>query len=371
MKAWYYQFNLDEKVRKYFQYKLNSKLYRFARLPMGFKNAGSIAHQTAFYLAAMACQNTLVLFDVYIDNIIFYANDKSLVQQALTDFTRLCTKYNCTIGEVSEIGTTITYRGIQMDFANKTIKLGTKFRSKFLHRISILTGSWAQYRSLIGMIIAGYMSLNIPLAEIYYSLKFLSRNVSTQDDTVIQPWAAVKAELQKVTRIFSDNIPRKVIPIPTEHIVVITDACGETLAGASVIVTSQGRIYTATYLLDSPSSSINDLETLVLYQTLKKYPFLFQRSLIHTYADNTAMIATLTMGHSKSWFLNMAVRNTLTTLGLYKSRLVLTYVPSALNPSDGLSRHKGFSTSDRIQSKKLAAQSFGFDNYRRRLAEAV
>ena len=65
----------------------------------------------------------------------------------------------------------------------------------------------------------------------------------------------------------------------------------------------------------------------------------------------------------------MAVRNTLALVTDYRSRLALTYVPSELNPSDGLSRDKGFSTQDRRRSKSIAA--LAFDNFRRRLAEAV
>ena len=369
MKAWYFQFKLDPKVRKYFQYMVNGSLFQFCRLPMGFKNSGSIAHQTALYLALISCDGLDVQFDVYIDNIIFFANDAALVDQVLQRFKSHCAYYQCVIGEVSDISACITYRGVQMDFLNKTLRLGTKFRNKFLYRLSRLSGSWAQYRSLIGMLISGYMSLNIPLAEIYYCLKYLARNAYTPEATHVQPWAAVVAELEKATKLFTDNVPRTVTSNPHNQIVVITDACGENSTGASIVITPNGRIYTATYDLDSPSSSINDLETLVLFHTLKKYPFLFNQTLIHAYADNTAMIATLTAGHSKSWFLNMAVRNTLALVTDYRSRLALTYVPSELNPSDGLSRDKGFSTQDRRRSKSIAA--LAFDNFRRRLAEAV
>ena len=369
MKAWYFQFKLDPKVRKYFQYMVNGSLFQFCRLPMGFKNSGSIAHQTAVYLALISCEGLEVQFDVYIDNIIFFGNDATLVDQVLQRFKSHCNYYQCVIGEVSDISTSITYRGVQMDFLNKTLRLGTKFRNKFLYRLSRLSGSWAQYRSLIGMLISGYMSLNIPLAEIYYCLKYLARNAYTPEATQVQPWAAVVAELEKATKLFTDNVPRTVTSNPHNQIVVITDACGENSTGASIVITPNGRIYIATYDLDSPSSSINDLETLVLFHTLKKYPFLFNQTLIHAYADNTAMIATLTTGHSKSWFLNMAVRNTLALVNDYRSRLALTYVPSELNPSDGLSRDKGFSTQDRRRSKSIAA--LAFDNFRRRLAEAV
>lgn len=369
MKAWYFQFMLSPKVRKYFQYKVESQLFQFTRLPMGFKNAGSIAHQTALYLAIISCAGLDIQFDVYVDNIIFFANDATIIAEALKRFKAHCNYYNCVVGEVSEISPTITYRGIQLDFTHKTIQLGTKFRNKFLHRMSILSGSWGQYRSIIGMLIAGYMALNIPLAEIYYSLKFLARNVHTHEGTKIQPWAAVEDELKRATKLFTANLPRPVTPNPDDQVVVITDACGENTTGAAIIVTPTGRIYTATYDLDSPSSSINDLETIVLHHALKQFPFLFQHKLIHAYADNTAMIATLTMGHSKSWFLNMAVRNTLAIVTDYRSRLALTYVPSKLNPSDGLSRDKDFSTQDRRLSKIIAAHAF--DNFRRRLAEAV
>ena len=213
------------------------------------------------------------------------------------------------------------------------------------------------------------MSLNIPLCEIFYLLKFLARNAFTQDSTHVQPWAAVNTQLENAISVFTHNAPRAITQSPTNQICVITDACGETCTGASVVITQNTRIYTASYQLDSPSSSINDLETIVLHHTLKKYPVLFQRTLIHAFADNTAMIAVLTMGHSKSWFLNMAVRNTLALIDSYKSRLALTYIPSALNPSDGLSRDRSFSCLDRRRSEHIAAQSF--DNFRLRLAEAV
>ena len=117
------------------------------------------------------------------------------------------------------------------------------------------------------------------------------------------------------------------------------------MLGAAVILTTTGRIITKVFDLSYAAHlDINVLETLALRHALDQ-PIFSHRS-IEYFADNTAMLYALQAKHSKGFDLNTAVGRCIAKLATLKSVLKLRYIPSKLNPADGLSRGRSFDHDD-------------------------
>ena len=101
-------------------------IYNFTKLPMGFKFSVSIAQTMMKFLTRKAIEGTRVVTDVYIDNILLVAESMDDLIRAATRFRDLCRHYNVTLGEVSDMAQTVSFRGIQLNFATKSISLSAQ-----------------------------------------------------------------------------------------------------------------------------------------------------------------------------------------------------------------------------------------------------
>ncbi len=122
--------------------------------------------------------------------------------------------------------------------------------------------------------------------------------------------------------------------------------------GAAVIVTPNGRVLTRTFdLNDCGAQDINVLETMTFYKALGEDIFHYKN--VDYYGDNTAMLHTIKATYSKSFALNVAVGRCIAKLQQRKCAINLYYIPSKLNPADGLSRGKQFTSDDKRLLRSL------------------
>ena len=287
-KAWYYQFEMDPSIRPYLSYKVAGKFFQFRRLPMGYKNAVSLAHSTAVWLAQLALQPG-VTYDVYIDNVVFISDSYADLMQVRERFLAICHRYNATLGECSMPATSATYRGLSLDFKNKSVRLGDSFVNKFSSRYETSWTTWDQHRSLISSVVSAMCMLGISLSSCYYLLKFASKHALTSPTSRVTLWTEAKMELRILAARIRINASIPIHRAPLREVTIISDACGETHTGASVTVFPGGKMLQRVWdMRKLPSASINDQECWALWLTLESSGL--RNTVVHYVGDNQAML---------------------------------------------------------------------------------
>ena len=118
-----------------------------------------------------------------------------------------------------------------------------------------------------------------------------------------------------------------------------------------MILTPRGRIITRIYDFRNGGHHINEMETRALYEAL--WEPICQHRCITYIGDNTAMLHSLKGEHSKGFQLNLHVGRCIAKLYNIGSTLRLFYVPSKMNPADGLTRFRGFTRHDEILTRRI------------------
>ncbi len=193
-RCFYYQLPLHERVWSFFTVAVGGQSYMFTRLPMGFKWAVAIAQTITLFLSLGLVGVTI---DVYIDNMLI-VGDETSVRAAVAIVLARCRAYNVSVGSV-EMGTTVTHRGVVLDFLNKTVMLKESFRTKLERRVAVLGGvlalssssppqaKWAQWLSLFSSVTYAACVLAFPLAGLFHTYKWWARHVSCPGHALLCP----------------------------------------------------------------------------------------------------------------------------------------------------------------------------------------
>lgn len=338
VKAMYYQLLLSRKVRSAFRFKgPDGKTYRCKRLPMGFKWAVLISQSIMEFVAN--CVTARVHIEVYIDNVLF-VGDRDQVRLARDQFLNACHYYSITLGEIGDVCQQLEFRGIQFDFAAKTVAISDKFVTKLNQRVEVATSQWADIRALISSVIYG-LTIQMKLHTIFHLLKFMARHACCSARTPVIWWTAAKEDFDRALASIRSNAVLSPIDVD-ESVAIVSDAATETGLGAFVIVTPAGRVLTEAFPL-SHYESINDMEALALLTALHRHPSLLSHRRIVYFGDNSAVLHCLISDHSKSFALNVAIGRITAVLHKLSSVIVPRYVPSDWNPADAPSRNEPFS----------------------------
>ena len=125
--SYFFQFPIPERIRPLFSFRVDKKIYRMTRLPMGYRGAPQLAQAVLLNLIEDAIDGRDVSGIGWIDNAIFAADDIQVLQSVRDRFRTLCLKYSITIGAVTEPNTYIITLGIEADLTRKCWKLKEKW----------------------------------------------------------------------------------------------------------------------------------------------------------------------------------------------------------------------------------------------------
>lgn len=176
---YFYQFLLeDPDIRKYFSMAFNRRrgkplLRRMKRIPMGWKfspcigqrAANVIARETLRRCAALGLDVTVL---VWVDNFLFGADSLSDAQCLQDIFIQVARECNLAVHPSTEIGTSLTALGFELDTVSKTLRHSLKFRESLgtLHRSISHTSSIREVSRFVGHCVWSIFARRIPLATI-------------------------------------------------------------------------------------------------------------------------------------------------------------------------------------------------------------
>lgn len=167
--------------------------------------------------------------DAYIDNVLFVGPKEGVVADLITLRAR-CESANCTVNENIAapellVSDTLDYRGVHLDFTNKTVSLTPKTIRK-LHKSWDNRGVWSNrgFAAHVGLLWWAAQVLSIPVATHFNFLRFVSRlslkMLGAPDAAWDQPIRvpdAVMTDMARWTFVAIANAPRLVrkrLPVP-------------------------------------------------------------------------------------------------------------------------------------------------------------
>ena len=345
-KCFFYQIALHPDVQDFFTFEVNGIHYAFNRLPMGFTWSVVITIAITRYLASGLPGATFV--DTYVDNTLIVGLTKADVLRALNELLRRAKTYNVTVGEVTH-GHTVTHRGMELDFLNKTVRATSSAVTKLLDRNARNVGTWGHWRSLISSVFNIMAIYGTPLGTFPHLAKYLSKHALTDPRTPVSPWDQFLHEWDSAIDMIRRNTPVHPRRPSLAGPIVITDARLDTQATvlAAILITTNGDVETATWHLDPKGHEINQLEAMAFDKAIDRWPHHFNDAVVTHLIDNTAAMCAIHHGHTPAFRLNVVATRTATKQQRLNFDIISLYVPSLHNPADALTRDCEFSAEHR------------------------
>jgi Reverse transcriptase (RNA-dependent DNA polymerase)/RNase H-like domain found in reverse transcriptase len=357
--AFFHQIPLAERLQKYFAAKVNGLFVAPTHLPMGYKGSVSIANTISAYIAFRATRGLNVTFDTYVDNIIFMSRDRAQVRAASERFRAECAFFGVTIGDQTPARQELEYRGLRLDFARGTVQLAGPFVDKLVRKWAWIRDgeqcSWAELRSLTGTVTYGCLARGKPLAPLFDVYRFAA-TCSRQNTPLNRRLALpeqVKAALRRQIAEMTANEPITTPSMAQDPPSIFTDASDHTWG--AVFVSAQGLRFTrGTFDSAMRQCHINIKEAFGVLQAVAFWKHLLHHRWAHLYTDNMVVMYALKKTISRSYTVNAVIAKILQDLSDMGAELTVSYVPSAKNPADPLTR--GGTEAD---AQKLVREWFG------------
>lgn len=343
--AYYNQFELPTQARHFFCFSCRGKLFCMMVIPTGGRQCSALAQSLTSSIAETSAANLDVKARAYNDNVRFSGNELSAFQ-ALRCFRVLCASVNITIEEIGEqihdvFLVQYEFLGIMWDHLSKTTALSHKSLLKLTDESSMWKSqrpsSLRQILRTCGLLIWSFRVLSLPLAHLYYLIKFIRRKLHAcvSLDEPIQVWNSLVPNVcSMLNHLLSDR--RALIPSkPKNLIVLFTDAC---LAGwGAVIFFSDGavRIHSGGWVLQE---DIVILEMRALLRGIYYLPTQTERTKVIVFVDNTTVCQSVLKQHSANFVLNTLILQIFICAEAKNLQLELHWIPSLANFADKPSR---------------------------------
>jgi len=377
--AYYHQFPLADQVGECLSFRIGDRHFAPTRAPMGHKNMVYVAQATTIMLARRAVKiaeaQTSVEYDIIIDNVVFVGDDRESLARVEAAFNELCAKYDVTYSEQSTITETFEYRGLAFDLAKHTVCLkkkwiDVKWKPRVAHVIKTRKVTPEQLDSLAGMAAWAIGALDIK-ADVFFFWKFVAHAAhARRKDKSMLVWPVALQALRIIDDIVKNNEP--VQPVMgkrdvSKWRVFVSDAAlegGKASWGAVVMDPTTGQVAWTSEVIMQPPHEILSINYWEMYAVrhgllrLKKYiPF---GTTVATFVDNQVAIAVLEKTRTPAYHLYQEMHMTRQLVHDNAWEMLLAWVPSAENPTDGLSREKGFNMYDRGLLEKLSQRSMAW-----------
>lgn len=382
-KAYFHQFQYGEGVGDLFCFRSNGKFYALNKLAMGQRHAVEIAQSVTDVLLDFPERRCKTVGSV-IDNVIFVGSREE-VRHDIVIFLERCKLIGAMLNEQEEIEangidscikTKLEWCGVSLDFANSAVALTEKSLEKT--RLSWSNReywTWRNAAAHIGLMFWSWGILDIPVHEYYVLLRFISHagQILQADENLWDQRAPIPPSVMKVmekwTSLIFANAPRTVSPSSDTAWYICTDASrfgwGYVALHKSGEIRTHGERWSTEQLQDiyarggfqKMSKSVYS-EPLAVYFSLCHLlknnnnmdlhfaPEISEnlRYKIQLATDNVSTKYTLQRGFaSRSYDLNVAVRNIRNAFPQSKFDIDFHYVPGKQNVSDPYSR-KDFQT---------------------------
>ena len=322
--------------------KINGEKYALTRAAMGHKASAAAAHSITKAVARLACDGEAE-YDVIIDDVAFFGNDDETLAKVVARFDEICEKVGLTIGAKTEPSTTVSHRGIEFDLTAHDVKVRETTRARTIERIKVYQRSptQARARSLLGAAVAAAQVVPVPVCHF---MKAVAKYMNGGPPADFGP-------LADLINNTAANAPTPYDDMPYVG-AIVADATLTSYGG--VYVDQHGNVlHTAGTFEEGQFVSVNEAEAWATILTLGLVPERQQWSRLDVYTDNQVWCRVMGRDWAKSTRIDDLLRRL--TRQLTQKRLVAgnTWVRSADNPTDNISRQRAWSAEDTSKLKEL------------------
>jgi len=362
LKCGFFQFPLSPTARPWFCLQTTSgRTLCMNRLPMGFSMAPEIMQmitEVVFSSPRVCDDASRATTDVWIDDARFTGSETD-VATSCERAKKRAAHVHATIKSVDSFAPRKEYPfiGMRCNHLKHAVSVLEKTLLKMATPAERMTVK--DLRSNVGRLIFCAGVLRIPLADYYFSIKWVARKVNQQnnghfnDNSIVDvPPSVVKELKQWIVAAHGERTlsSRGHDASATTH-TLFTDA---SLSGWGGIYSDPyGRVYIAggKWCHDDGlegldhnalvSGDISRLEARGLRRAFDSFSAVIkenQRFLLHVFVDNTSVQAAARRGIARSAGVNEELRHWLRAVVNYDLRYEIDYVKSAENPADAVSR---------------------------------
>jgi hypothetical protein len=348
----FYGVVVPPRARRFFRFRdASGRLFHMARLPMGLVSSVELMHTLTKVIvghpSVCAPQHVIcsgnVKADVFIDDFRAVGPSASLAHAADAIAER-CERFCVPLKRRLEVVTEYTFLGFAYNHTTREIRVAEKTLRKLPDEVPEEMPA-IELQRLIARLIFCAGGLHLPLARFYFAIKSCARLCNDLNNGRRLPNESVKvaASVLRVLRDWNASArePFNFTPRPAgAHAVLYTDA---SLSGwGAYLLLPDGRVFINGAHWESrgyTSSDIGMLEAQAVANAVAAFDgLLSQVRNVDIRVDNTSVEAALGSGSAKAMSLNEALANTLMLFRQRGWRYTTSYVRSAENLADAVSR---------------------------------
>ena len=344
-------------TRKRFAFVHNGVVYELSTVPTGAVGPPLLAQilvRAVVTYSIRVCGTThLIVFDVMIDNARICSDDADAISATWNMIMTVFSDIGCTVGEMMAPSELPNYEflGIAFDHASVSVSLTEKMFAKVEHAIDIIEFHAAQTTladclALFGTTVWVAQALDLPLAELYWVVKFTKRISNRARNASLQQSAPIWNSITKLwagwlrhALTYTGTVDQPSGSLQTIH--AYTDASDDGW-GAVVFDESGMAVLAGKWSAREHLLSINRKELLAVWYMLLKYkpphPGEPLRSM-WLYIDNTTALSHVTKRLAGNYVANsiiMGIEELKANRGICIDHV--EYVNTAANPADAPSR---------------------------------
>ena len=357
--AWFDQIELSPEVRDFFCFRVNRRLYRLKRLAMGQRQSVDVAATLTKLLLDFDRRSHA---ESCIDNVVF-CGSREHVRHDLVQFLGRCKHVGAQLNEIDVdaspeeidalIKTSGDWGGVAIDLTARTVALAQKTVDK-THFSWDRRQEWTyrRFAAHIGLLFWSCGILQLPMAEFYPLLKFISdvgRLMQADEslwDTPANVWPSVWPTLEGWTARVFRNAPRRVQqPTPPSWLV----CCDASRWGWGYIalncVSGEVRTHGARWSREMEDRHGDRLGHSTLAEPLGVTNSMChllrptERAHVKVGTDSTVAVASFNRGYNaRSFDINECLRRLSSNFGDHVTFEPYVHVPGVHNLADGLSR---------------------------------
>jgi len=341
-KSFFHQLLLSLAVSEKYVIRVAGKSYSLTRAAMGHKASAAAAHSITRAIAILAADGEAE-WDVIIDDVAFFANTQEALDRVTRRFDDICAQLGFTIGSGSDPSHLVSHRGIDFDLATKRVRVRETTRDRTLKRLAIYAArpSTAKARSLLGAAVATAQVIPIPVCDLMRQTAAYLRG-------------GPRADFSAFAAVISNDAPND--PTADDELpyagAVVADATPTSYGG--VYVDAYGNVdYVAGTFAPGQFNSVNEAEAWATILTVQLVPQRRHWAHIDVFTDNQVWCGALGRDWSKAPLIDIIRQRV--TFDLTAKRLVArnTWVASADNPTDNISRQRNWTSEDTAKLNDL------------------
>eukprot|EP01060_Flectonema_neradi_P035284 TRINITY_DN6452_c0_g1_i2.p1 TRINITY_DN6452_c0_g1~~TRINITY_DN6452_c0_g1_i2.p1 ORF type:complete len:668 (+),score=7.94 TRINITY_DN6452_c0_g1_i2:932-2935(+) len=342
-KSYYFQFVIPERVRNLFAFRAGSTRLRMRRAPMGYKATPQAGQLFAETLAKEAAKGSNVNHLVWMDNVVFVADDRERLAEVASRFQDLCKRYRVVEGDVDPITRKLCAFGIEWDLANGRFRLKPEW-VRGVSRVSSYIWEPRPLRfmyKICGLLVWRFYALGGPMRRLTTILRWMSMATAGTKSwsDLVSFEAGVSESVQGQLAMLQNNrwVYWQKSYVLTD-VRIATDASDK---GWGVFFHSDKEESAGAFLM----GNMHDIYVKEMFalcrgvlEVLIKHG---KRVHISIDCDNKAVIASIARGFTLVNTAAELLSFTMSIVECCESEISVFYIPSALNPADKPSRQVG------------------------------